>query len=128
VDLDIRKAIVTKLTNITGEIYYNQIPEGIEITKPYVIFEVVASSFSKDTETKFAEYYLQFAIYDNGSTATVVETLAKSILDALDGAESSMPIGTHYLFAIDATRPTRTIFDSGYWIAYLEFKLQMVYK
>jgi len=85
--------ILNTVTGLVGYVYYEDAKPGQAY--PYAMFFFVDGIGSRDSVSKFEDYYLQINLYHtNGKT---LETLVKAVRAALDDKESSFSL-TNYFF------------------------------
>jgi len=123
VDSNIRSVVKTALSGvagITGGIYYGRTYETPG--DPYVVFFEFAGRTFRDTEKSYEEIFLQFSCFDKAVNPIVIETIANSIYDTLNGA--SLVFTNYNCFScLGWRRPFVQVADDQYWQMITEIRL-----
>lgn len=84
----LRTAINTKgqsVSSLTGGFYYLEAKQ--KCGYPYAVFSFVNNSFSRDSATKFEEFYLQINLYDTDGER--IEYIKENLFNEFDDSEAS---------------------------------------
>ncbi len=122
-ELDVRQNIIglfSAVADLTGGFHYDSAPK--EPTLPYCRWNVIVANSKRDTVDEYAEYYLQFQVFDKVVDPTGIETITNDIYDAFDGASPTFT--NWFLISIRGVRrPLLKAEDNNYWSCITEAKL-----
>jgi len=84
-------------TGLTGGLWYVEAPQSS--VYPYAVFSFVNNPFSRDSASKFEEYYLQINIYSDSEAE--IETVKDNLIALLDDSESNYTLTSWYFDRIE---------------------------
>jgi hypothetical protein len=93
---ELREQIATKgnsITELTGGFWYMETPQ--KVSYPYSVFSFVDNIPSRDSATKFEDFYLQINIYDEDGEN--IEVIKEKMINEFDDSEADFNL-TDYFF------------------------------
>lgn len=120
---ELRAAIHGKgvsIAGLVGGFWYLEAPASTPY--PYCVFSFVTNTISRDSVSKFEDFYLQINIYHNSGTG--IEDIAKKIYDALDDSESSFSLASYIFDRIERQFSRPMIIDDVYLIT-TQYKIEL---
>ena len=123
---ELRKAIYNlgkNITGLNGGFWYIEAPQKTPF--PYAVFSFVSNPFSRDTASKFEDYYLQINIYDK--SASNIETIKYNFTNTFDDSESNFSLNSWLFERIERQFAIGRKIDKTFMIS-LQYKIELTKK
>lgn len=123
---ELRTAIAeigNSISELTGGFWYL---EAKQITKfPYSVFYFITNVNSRDTHSKFEEFYLQINIYDRDGEN--IELIKEKIFQGFDDSENKFNLGSYFFERIEKQFTRATKADGIFQIS-IQYKIELTKK
>jgi hypothetical protein len=122
---ELREQIATKgntIAELTGGFWYLEAPQ--KVSYPYSVFSFVDNISSRDSASKFEEYYLQINIYDEDGEN--IEIIKEKMISEFDDSETDFNLTDYYFERIDR-RFVKPVPTDNYQIT-IQYKIELTKK
>jgi len=122
---ELREQIATKgnsITELTGGFWYLEASQ--KVNYPYSVFSFIDNISSRDSASKFEEYYLQINIYDEDGES--IEIIKEKIIAEFDDSEADFNLTDYYFERIDR-RFVKPVPTDNYQIT-IQYKIELTKK
>lgn len=108
---------------LNGGFWYIEAPQ--DVSYPYAVLSFVNNPFSRDSENKFEEYYIQINIYSKSGTE--IETIKENVVSLFDDSESNYLLDSYYFERIERQFANARKLDDVYQIS-IQYKIELTKK
>ncbi len=123
---ELREAIYQKgsmINALGGGFWYMEAPQ--KAAHPYAVFSFVSNPMSRDTATKFEDYYLQINIYDKDGAN--IEVLKERITEAFDDSEKDFSLDSWHFERIERQFVTERKIEDVFMVT-IQYKIELTKK
>lgn len=97
---ELREQIATKgnsILELSGGFWYLEAPQ--KVSYPYSVFSFIDAVSSRDSASKFEQFYLQINIYDEDGEN--IEIIKEEIINEFDDSESDFTLSEYFFDRIE---------------------------